>query len=448
MTIRCEPKFAPVLLLLALLAGCEAASAASIAAHVTREAVAGIDLVAYPTAIKDVVTIVGSLPAGDAHATGNFAVATMTALMLDKGTISRDKFAIAKTLEEVGATVQFGADAQMLRFEAKCLKADLPLVLGVLAEELRAPAFGPGEFAKAKLTMQGVLRQQRDNTNFRAAEAFSLASFPVGHPNRIASLDEGQTAVEHVALEDVRTFYRQHYGPAHMTVVVVGDVDVAALRREMRKGFAGWKGGVPVVDSIAVPARSAPIDQSVPMPGKTSVSVVIGQTTGLKFRDPDSLPLRIGTAVLGSGFTGRLMSTVRDKEGLTYGINASIADDTVDDGDWKVTATFAPALLEKGMASSRGEIHKWWTDGITDQELAARKTNMIGQFHVGLATTDGLALAILHTIQRGLSLTWLDDYPERINTVTRAQVNAAIRRYLDPERLVTVTAGTLEPKAP
>ena len=54
------------------------------------------------------------------------------------------------------------------------------------------------------------------------------------------------------------------------------------------------------------------------MNDKSSVSVIMGQATGLRYKDPDALALRVGTAALGRGFTGRLMSTVRDKEGLTY----------------------------------------------------------------------------------------------------------------------------------
>ena len=55
---------------------------------------------------------------------------------------------------------------------------------------------------------------------------------------------------------------------------------------------------------------------------------MLGQATGLRYRDPDALPLRVGTAVLGHGFTGRLMGTVRDREGLTYGIGAGLSEDS------------------------------------------------------------------------------------------------------------------------
>ena len=138
------------------------------------------------------------------------------------------------------------------------------------------------------------------------------------------------------------------------------------------------------------------------------------------------------------------MSTVRDKEGLTYGIGAGVADDTFVGGSWTVNAAFAPGLLEKGITSTRREIEKWWKEGVTPAELAARKTNMIGSYQVGLSTTEGMGNAMLQTVNRGKPLSWLDDYPRMIQALTAEQVNAAIRRHVDPQKLVLVEAGTFE----
>ena len=125
------------------------------------------------------------------------------------------------------------------------------------------------------------------------------------------------------------------------------------------------------------------------------MSVILGQATGLRYRDPDSLPLRVGTAILGHGFTGRLMGTVRDREGLTYNIGAAVTEDSIADGAWDISASFAPSLLDKGLASTRRVLDAWWQDGVTDGELRARKQGLIGSYLVGLSTTGGVATAIL-----------------------------------------------------
>jgi zinc protease len=171
--------------------------------------------------------------------------------------------------------------------------------------------------------------------------------------------------------------------------------------------------------------------------------VVVAQPTRLRYGQSDYQALRVATAIFGSGFTGRLMGNVRDKEGLTYGIGARLANDTSNDGDWRISGTFAPALLDKGIASTQRQLNLWYNDGVTDKEVADRKTNLVGTYKVALATTDGMANQLLLTVNRGLPLTWLDSYPQEIGALTPAQVNAAIKKHLNPEKMVIIKAGTV-----
>lgn len=440
------------LAILALLcAGFASASAAgAIATRATRVTVADVDLVTYPMDVEDVVTLVGTLPAGDVFAERdglNLATATLTGMLLDKGTLKQDKFAIARQLDSVGAHLTFQVDSQTVHISGRVLKKDLPLLIRTLADELRTPAFSQEEFQKARTRLIGGIRQQMEDTNYRSQETFSRAVFPAGHPNRLASLDEMASAAEKATLDEVKAFHKKYYAATHLRLVFVGDVNGKQIHSEVGKAFAGWPGGVDVIRTAsAEPVRSA-LEKKVPLAEKTSVSVLLGEPTGLRYQDKDSLALRVGTAVLGSGFTGRLMASVRDKEGLTYGIGANAGEDTYVDGTWTVFATFAPSLLDRGLVSTRREVERWWKDGVSADELAARKLNMIGQYQVGLATTGGMAGAILTMLERGMPLSWLDDLPQAINALTAEQVNAAIRKYVDPQKLVLVEAGTFETAA-
>lgn len=416
----------------------------SIAARVVRANIAGIDLIAYPTGVKDVVTMRGSLPAGDAFASDdNVAIPTLVGMMLDKGTTTEDKFAIAEKLESVGATISFDVGSEMAEVSAKCLKKDVPLVVSLIAEQLRSPAFSAEEFDKVKKQFVGGLRRQMESTDFTASDAYTRAVFPVGHPNRNPAPEELIAATEKATVEQAKAFHQKYYGPAHFTLVVVGDLDVPQIKAEVGRTFAGWTGGVDVLHPAKATATDSPKDQNIFMADKTSVTVVMGQATGLRYSDPDALALRTGTAILGSGFTGRLMANVRDKEGLTYGIGSAVSRDTFADGDFHITATFAPGLLEKGIESTKRQLTSWYESGVTDDELARRKGDLVGSFKVGLATTDGMAGALLTAIHRGLDVNWLDEYPKRVEALTTAQVNAAIKQHLKPDSFYMVKAGSV-----
>ncbi|HEY4210590.1 MAG TPA: pitrilysin family protein [Steroidobacteraceae bacterium] len=427
--------------------GAGASAEAAIADHVTRIKASGVDLLTYPMGAKDVVTIVGAFPAGDYFSAlpgSNPAIATLTGMMLDKGTTHRDKFAIAKELDDVGATLGFDVSTQSVGVRGKALKKDVPLIIRIMAEELREPAFSAEEFAKVKKQFIGMMRPAQESPGFRARESFLLSMYPAGSPNRPVPLQEMLAAADKATLDEVKAFYRKYYGPAHFTLVFVGDVDTKSIQSSVTKAFAGWSGGTDDVRRAPAAHLAAAEDHKVPIADKPSVSLTLGQPTGLRYTDADTLPLRVGTAILGSGFTSRLMGTVRDKEGLTYGISSSVGDDEFVDGTWSIGATFAPALLEKGITSTQRELQKWWESGVTAQELVERKTNMIGTYEVSLSTTNGMAGQILLTLERGKPLSWLDDLPKALNSLTAAQVNGVIRKYLDPKKMVMIQAGSLE----
>jgi zinc protease len=428
----------------ALIALTGSAAAANMEDHAHRSKVDGIDLITYQSTVKDVVVILGVLPAGDAMAgSGNIAIPTLSGMMLDRGTKALDKFAIAEKLDNVGAEIGFTVGAQSLQIRAKCLKKDLPLVVGLIAAELRTPALQLAEFNKAKQQMVGELEHSAQNTGTRALEAFDRAIFPAGHPNRPHALSEYIAAAKSANLEEVKAFQAKYYGPVHMTLVVAGDVSDANTQAEVAKAFSGWSGGRDYVRPAKPADSTAASEVMVPLADKPSVSVLLGQATGLRYSDPDSLALRVGTAILGSGFTGRLMGAVRDKEGLTYGISASVRDDSIVDGAWNINASFAPGLLSKGVASTRRELDKWWKDGVTEQELATRKQGITGGYFVGLSTTSGLAGTILLNAQRGYDLSWLDGYPTAVKALNLAQVNTAIKSRLNPSTMVLVEAGSV-----
>ncbi len=425
--------------------GAPTAESAPIAPRVQRRTVAGVDTLTLKTAIKDVVTIRGVLNAGDVfNPAGNSAIADLTAGLLDKGTARRDKFAIAELLEQTGATLNFGTGSHTLNFSAKCLRRDLPTVLGLLAEQLRTPRFDLEEFAKLKKQFAGRLKRQMEDTDYRADSAFNRAIFPEGHPNRPPADDKYLADLEAATLDQVKAFHAAHYGPTGARIVAVGDVDDAAIDQALASALTGWTGGRPLPAAPKAPALAAARTEKVPMPGKTSVSFVIGQPSGLRYNDPAYQPLNFATSVLGSGFfSARLLDIIRNREGLTYGIGAALGSDTYADGAWAIHGTFAPELLEKGAASTLRELKRFHAEGLSDEELKTFKVTLTGSYKVALSTTGGLAGSLLNALQRGYGPEWIDEFPRRLQAISRADANAAIKRFVDPARMVTVLAGTL-----
>ena len=119
-----------------------------------------------------------------------------------------------------------------------------------------------------------------------------------------------------------------------------------------------------------------------------------------------------------------------------------LQNDMFNDGDWRLSGSFAPALLDQGIASIQRQLKLWYDKGVTPVEVSARKSNVIGAFKVALTTTDGMAGALLAAVSRGYGVSWLDELPAKVDALTTEQVNAAVKKYLKPETMVLVKAGT------
>lgn len=421
------------------------AAQAGIADRVVRAQAGSIDLLVYPMAPQEMVSVAAVMPLGDADAASkatNPAVPLLTGMLLEAGTTRRDKVAISRLLESLGAQLSFQTAGGFVGIYGKSLTGDLPTLIDLMAEQLRLPAFKAEELARAKTLLEARVRQSGEVPGMRARDALSMAIYPEAHVNAPVPRERMLQAIAAATLEDIKAFHRAYYGPAHMTVVVVGGADPRGLQAKLIEAFAGWSGGKALVRQGPARKASRPDTQRIAMKDKASVSVALGQAIDLRASDVDYLPLSAGIAVLGSGFTGRLMATVRDQEGLTYGIGAGLSGLSLMEGGFVVNTNFAPALLDKGIASTRRVLDAWWKQGITQAELNARKDGMIGRQQVAMETTGQMAAMLAQTVLQDQPLSDLDTYPERVRALTVEQVNTAIRKYLAPGKMTLVQAGT------
>jgi len=413
------------------------------------EVTGGLRLVTMPTSVAEVITIVGSLYGGDIFGpTANDPTAGITSSMLDQGTKKRDKFTISGLLEAAGARINFISDDYRVSFSACCLKDTVPLVVELLAEQLREPALDEADLVSLQKRVVGNLKRQGENTDYQARLRFSQLLYPLDHPNYMPPLEKQIADVEGITASSLRGFHDRHYGLGSLAVVAAGDVDRAVLEDSLARHFGDWqriKLTPPSLDECRGHRNTPPNEEVVTMEDKTSVDLVLGLVVGIDREHPDYLPLNMGSYILGGNFSARLMTTVRDEEGLTYGVGSSVggASDGKD-GYWSIHGTFAPDLLDKGRASILAQLNRWVGEGVTSEELSVKKTTLTGSYKVGLATTSGLAATILDILERGKDIDYIDEYPEEINTLALDGVNAAIRRYIKPENISTVAAGSID----
>ncbi len=400
-----------------------------------------------PTAVSDIVTFCGSFRSCPHLAHRDDLVQALCVATLDKGTRRRSKIEIAETLENLGAEIHFSTDDLRVQFSGRALRRDVRDVMDLLAEQLRQPALDDEEFEVVRVRSVAAARRRMERTAGQAKRSLRRALFDAAHPNFVAWPEEAIEFYEATDGEAIRRFHREHFGARDLNLVLVGDVDPTSINEHVESAFSEWPDHGKS-DRFLRSARDEPssAESFVEIADKPNSDVALGHGLALRRDDPDFVPLYVGNYILGGNFSARLMQKIRDELGLTYGIRSSLADVSIEfDGFWCVTVTLSGENLEVGIEQTLAEVRRFAEQGVTAEELEAKKTTISGSYAVGLATTSGLAWTMLTNVERGFGPAYLDRFPEEVREVTLDRVNRAIAEYLDPDRLHIATAGSIRP---
>ena len=406
-----------------------------------------IEVVVIDLPVDNVVSFIGSFAAGESfNPKGRPVLAGLTASMLDKGTQRQNRFIIAEQLDTLGASIAFDTDAHSLLFSGKFLRKNAGNVMNLLAEQIRQPAFDPEVLESLKARKKAYLLKAINNPEFRASNEASRLLYPEGHPNYKFPIETLIADLENTTIEDIHAFHQEHYGPKSMQLVFAGDVDFHQIMANVELAFASWKGGKTYLTETVFPLKTDAQSKHVALKDKPSAFAYLAQFTGLQ-RNLEGylhyMGFSIGNYILGGSFHSRLMSEVRERQGLTYHIASMHQGDLFTPGHWAVSSSFAPSMLEEGLKATKAVLEDWHEKGVSEKEVKAAKTTLRGSYLVNLSTTKAFAEQVHSFIRRDLTADFIDSYLWFLDQITTKDINLAIRKYFDPAKLILVTSGSL-----
>jgi zinc protease len=152
--------------------------------------------------------------------------------------------------------------------------------------------------------------------------------------------------------------------------------------------------------------------------------------------------LMLANHLLGSGGSSRLWKRIREQEGLSYDVRSSIGWSQHEaNSAWQGSAIFAPQNRAKVEAGFREEIARALKDGFTEQEMNEGRNGLLSFRRLSRAQDSTLAYSLANNLYLGRSFALSAKVDAALETMTLAQVNAALRKYLKPEDFVSVFAG-------
>ncbi len=162
---------------------------------------------------------------------------------------------------------------------------------------------------------------------------------------------------------------------------------------------------------------------------------------GISRTNPDYYAVTVMNYILGSGgFSSRLMDSIRDKQGLAYGVYSSF-EANVMPGAFTVSLQTRSEATNRAIGAVLAEIKAIREKEVGAQELADAKAYLMGSFSLRLDTISKLAQVLSLVEFYGLGLEYFTRYPKWIERVTKEDVLRAANTYLDPERYVLVIVG-------
>jgi zinc protease len=367
-------------------------------------------------------------------------LANLVASLLDEGTTSRTSKQLAEQIDFVGGALEVKAAEDYTTASVRVLKKDVELGFTLLADILQHPAFLKPEFERIRSQILGEMASDNDDPGHVAMKAFNQLVFH-GHPYRwpLNGTEESLNKITHA---DVVGFYTREYAPSQMILTIVGDVTAEQITGFVQTHFGGWK-------KVSPPPRSAksapPIDKkTVQLIEKdlTQSNVILGHG-GISRTNPDFYAVTVMNYILGAGgFSSRLMDSIRDKQGLVYGIMSHF-DARLMPGSFWVNFQTRTEATNQAIQGVIAELKSIREAPVTDQELSEAKSFLIGSFPLRLDSTAKLAQVLAQVEFYGLGFEYFSQYPKWIERVTKEDVQRVAKQYLYPQRYALVVVGNV-----
>ncbi len=381
---------------------------------------------------------------------GYVTAAELLPELMAKGTKKLSRQQILDELDKNRVTLSASGSTGTATFSMQTKRANLPAAINLLRQILREPTLPVEEF-------EVMRREQLANAEQLLTDPASLAITRVRRTvspyakddvRYIPTIEEEIARYQAVTLEQVKELYDKFLSSQSGELAIVGDFDPEENLAALREALSGWgsKESYARIPLEYFPQVKGALEQ-INTPDKANAVYVAGEAFPLKDSDPDYPALVIGNYVLGAGMlSSRLGDRVRQKEGLSYGVRSYVAASSLDSrGSLTINAICNPNVIDKVNTVIGEELDKLLADGVTDAELERAKQGFLQQEQVARTSDSGLASTLAELLFVDRTMAYYADLEKKIAELTPQQVHAALKKYIDPKKLVVVDAGDFKP---
>jgi zinc protease len=375
---------------------------------------------------------------------GKSFVASLTGQMLSRGTSKHTRQELKDELDKIKAQAMVAGSATGARVRITTTKENLARAVELTLEMLQDSTFPQQEFEQLKQQVLAGLENSKSQPQAIAITALQrrMNPYPKGDVRYTPTIDEQIEGIKAVTLEDVKDFYKRWYGAPAGELAVIGEFDSEGLQKQVAGLLNEWKSQQNYARIISRFQAAAPKNEAYETPDKANAMWLAGMPLKLRDSDPDYPALVLGNYLLGQGMNSRMFARIRTKEGLSYGVGSQLSASKEDDrGIFMALAICAPENAPKVEASFKDELTQILAKGYTAAEVEAGKKSWAQSRAVSRANDGELVSRLAEHAYDNRTMAFDAELEAKVMALTPESIQAAMKRYLDVEKMSFVRAG-------
>ena len=368
--------------------------------------------------------------------------ASLTLDMLDEGTTRLNALRISDTLLQLGAQLGTGSQLDVSRVVLSTIKETLDPALDIFADVVLNPSFPQADFQRQQRQRLARIQREKVQPVQMALRVFPQLLYGTNHAYGNPLTGSGtEASVSGMTREDLVRFHRTWFKPNHATLVIVGDVSLAAIQPKLTRVFSRWQSGdVPQKNVRTVADQPRPLIYILDRPGAEQSTILAANLAAPK-ANPREYAIEAMTSLLGGQFTSRVNMNLREGKHWSYGAFTLIWDAR----GQRPFIAYAPVQTDKTKESMievdrelRGILGP---RPVTADELTKAQANLTLTLPGNWETMGAVQGSLEQMVTYGLDDRYFETYAQRVRGLTIPDAAAAAQETIRPDHLVWVVVG-------
>ncbi|WP_159515898.1 MULTISPECIES: M16 family metallopeptidase [unclassified Acinetobacter] len=406
----------------------------------------GIKYALFPTNIRDdKVYATISLDFGTAQSLMNKGeILDLTAYLMLRSSESQSLQQIADKIIEVGGSATASPSSNGLNIQISAKKEKFAEFFQYVVDVLKNPAFEQSQFDLIK--GQTLSSLDRPYTEPDTVSSLTMArTIEVYQPGDIRFHFEPELATRQfkaATREQVVALYQQFFKTHHAHIAVTGEFQPKSIQKMLKNSFADWKAVQPY-ERLKSEYRSYPAQKIHALSEQREFGSYQALLTFPVGADHADVPaLQVFRHILGdSQLSSRLAQELREKNALVYGFSAHVQfNEWADSGALALGANYTAGKSAQVSQTVHQVLNELLTSGVTEQEVEAAKASILKKRVNALEDDRRIHSMLVPQLEKDRKLIYREKRDQAIAQLTKADIDAVIKKYIKLDQLVEVMA--------